>query len=228
MAFNPNIHHRRSIRLKGYDYSQAGLYFITICTHNRKCLFGKIVGVENSLQKIESPPKMILNDAGKIANECWLEIPKHFPNVVLHEHVVMPNHIHGIIELSDVADVDVGVEHFQPLHQNTPPPSIMVEHVQPTQNTPPPSIWDENIEPPHQNNNTKRNEFQKMIPRSIGSIVKGFKIGVTKWFRTNTDIETIWQRNYHEHIIRNEQSYHTISNYIINNPANWKEDKFYK
>jgi len=212
MAFNPNIHHRRSIRLKGYDYSQAGLYFITICTQNRKCLFGKIVGVENSLQKIESPPNMILNDAGKIANECWLEIPKHFPNVVLHEHVVMPNHIHGIIELSDVADVDVGVEHFQPLHQNTPPPSI----------------WDENIEPPHQNNNAKRNEFQKMIPRSIGSIVKGFKIGVTKWFRTNTDIETIWQRNYHEHIIRNEQSYHTISNYIINNPANWKEDKFYK
>jgi putative transposase len=91
--YNPNIHHRKSIRLKGYDYSQAGLYFITICVQDRKCLFGEIVGVEN-LQ-----PQMILNDAGKIADLCWLEIPKHFPDTVLHEHIVMPDHIHGIIEL---------------------------------------------------------------------------------------------------------------------------------
>jgi REP element-mobilizing transposase RayT len=67
-----------------------------------------------------------------------------------------------------------------------------------------------------------------MIPRSIGSIVKGFKIGVTKWFRNNTEIQTVWQRNYHEHIIRNEQSYKTISDYIINNPAKWKDDKFFR
>lgn len=59
-------------------------------------------------------------------------------------------------------------------------------------------------------------------------MVKGFKIGVTKWFRKNTDIEKLWQRNYHEHIIRNEQSYQRISEYIINNPMNWKEDKFYE
>jgi putative transposase len=88
MAYNSSIHHRRSIRLKGYDYSQAGLYFITICVQDRKCLFGKIANDE-----------MILNNAGTIANECWLEIPKHFPNAVLHEHIVMPNHVHGIIEL---------------------------------------------------------------------------------------------------------------------------------
>jgi putative transposase len=196
MAYNPNIHHRRSIRLKGHDYSQPGLYFITICCHNRQCLFGEIVGAENFLpdidysDKINSRQKMILNDAGKIANEYWLEIPKHFNNAILHEHVVMPNHIHGIIELSGVDNV-VGVENFQPLQQ-------------------------------------RKNEFQKMIPRSIGSIVKGFKIGVTKWFRTNTNLETVWQRNYHEHIIHNEQSYQTISNYIIDNPANWKKDKFNK
>ena len=67
-----------------------------------------------------------------------------------------------------------------------------------------------------------------MIPRSIGSIVKGFKIGVKKWFRSNTDIQIIWQRNYHEHIIRNEKSYQTTSDYIIDNPARWKDDKFYK
>lgn len=176
MKYNPQIHHRRSIRLNGYDYSQAGLYFVTICCANREHRFGII---END--------EMILNDAGKIANEYWLEIPKHFPNAVLHEHVVMPNHIHGIVELTDATTV--GAENFLPLHP--------------------------------------RNEFQKMIPRSIGSIVKGFKIGVTKWFRNNTDIETVWQRNYHEHIIRNEQSYQTISDYIINNPAKWKDDKFY-
>lgn len=135
---------------------------------------------------------MILNDAGKIAHECWLEIPNHFPNAVLHEHIVMPNHVHGIIELNDTTIV--GAENFLPLPPKT--------------------------------------EFQKMISRSIGSIVKGFKIGVTKWFR---DVRAedfppqrqVWQRNYHEHIIRNEQSYQTISNYIINNPLKWNDDKFY-
>ena len=85
--YNPNIHHRRSIRLKGYDYSKAGLYFITICVQDRKCLFGKIVAIENFQRK------MVLNDAGNIADACWLEIPKHFPNVVLHEHIVMPKRI---------------------------------------------------------------------------------------------------------------------------------------
>ena len=98
--YNPNIHHRKSIRMKGYDYSQAGLYFITICVQDRKCLFGKVVGVENfQPPNLQPRQEMILNDAGKIADECWQEIPKHFPDSVLHEHIVMPNHVHGIIEL---------------------------------------------------------------------------------------------------------------------------------
>jgi len=196
MAYNPKIHHRKSIRLKGYDYSQAGLYFVTICVQDRKCLFGTIVNDE-----------MILNNAGTIANECWLEIPNHFPNAVLHEHIVMPNHVHGIIELIRDGISNVGAENFLPL-QETPSNESLP-------------------------NESKRNEFQKMIPRSIGSIVKGFKIGVTKWFR-NVGVENfqprpekIWQRNYYEHIIRDEQSYQRISEYIINNPKNWKEDKFY-
>ena len=207
--YNPNIHHRKSIRLKGYDYSQAGLYFITICVQDRKCLFGEIVGVENF------QPQMILNDAGKIADECWLEIPNHFPDAVLHEHIVMPNHIHGIIELiqsgsHNESGQHVGVQNFEPLQSpNESGLSIGVENFQP-----------------------KRNEFQKMIPRSIGSIVKGFKIGVTKWYRNNmvgaeNFLPVIWQRNYYEHIIRNEISYHKISEYIINNPNNWKEDDFF-
>ena len=86
MTFNPKLHHRKSIRLKGHDYSQKGLYFITICCHEKKHLFGKIIN-----------EKMILNDAGIYAKKCWLEIPSHFTNVILHEYVIMPNHIHGII-----------------------------------------------------------------------------------------------------------------------------------
>jgi len=190
--YNPEIHKRKSIRLKGYDYSQAGLYFITICVKDRECLFGKIdVRANNDF------PEMILNDAGKMANQCWIEIPEHFPNAVLHEHIVMPNHVHGIIELINNAGAkNVGAENFLPQLPQ------------------------------------RQNKFQKMIPRSIGSIVKGYKIGVTKWFRNNMSndfppLRQVWQRNYYEHIIRNQQSYETISDYIINNPAKWQEDKFY-
>jgi REP element-mobilizing transposase RayT len=78
-----------------------------------------------------------------------------------------------------------------------------------------------------QNFEPRRNEYQKIIPRSIGSIVRGFKIGVTKWFRNNSDIENIWQRNYHEHIIRDEHSYERISYYILENPNNWENDDFF-
>jgi REP element-mobilizing transposase RayT len=94
--YNPKIHHRRSIRLKGYDYSQPGSYFITMCTKNRKCLFGDIVDDE-----------MILNDAGKMVEEEWLKLPDRFPNIQLHEFVVMPNHIHGILEIMAGGSVTV-------------------------------------------------------------------------------------------------------------------------
>jgi REP element-mobilizing transposase RayT len=140
------------------------------------------VGVQNFKPMRQ---KMVLNDAGEIANCCWLQIPEHFPDVFLHEHIVMPNHVHGIIELTK--SPVVGVQNFEP----------------------------------------RRNEYQKIIPRSIGSIVRGFKIGVTKWFRNNTDIENIWQRNYYEHIIRDEHSYERISYYILENPNNWENDDFF-
>ena len=186
IRYNPEIHHRRSIRLKGYDYSTGALYFITFCCDKRQHLFCEIEHDE-----------MILSDAGVIAHQCWHGIPQHFPNAVLHEYVVMPNHVHGIIELL--------------------PSSVSLcsdkKSLQPFSN-------DEKSYQIH--------EFQKMIPRSIASIIKGYKIGVTKWFRANTEVHTVWQRNYYDHIIRNEQSYQTISEYIRNNPARWEQDKFYK
>ncbi len=195
MFYNPQIHHRRSIRLKGYDYSQAGLYFITVCINDRKCLFGEI---ENE--------KMILNDAGKIADDCWSEIPNHFPNTVLHEHIVMPNHVHGIVEITDrdVVGVEnnpivvVGIQNFESLQQTT------------------------------QNPKPRQHQYQKIIPRSVGSIIRGYKIGVTKWFRNNSNIKTVWQRNFHEHIIRSADEYNRISDYIINNPKNWNNDDLKK
>ena len=205
MKVNPTIHNRKSIRLRNYDYSQEGLYFITICTKDRECLFGKITG-----------GRMILNDDGKMANRCWLQIPDHFPGVVLHQHIIMPNHIHGIIEIKTECTNNPGVQN------NTPPQQ------------------------------KQRNEFGKIIPRSIGSIIRGYKTGVTKWvrYRRIEEIEgiegvenfqpqlsrpqrtqrtiTIWQRNYYEHIIRNDQAYYIISIYIKNNPLKWKGDVFSK
>jgi putative transposase len=175
--YNPAIHNNRSIRLQGYDYSQDGLYFITICLQNRLHLFGDVVD-----------GNMVFTDAGSIAIQCWMDIPKHFPNTILHQYIIMPNHVHGIIQILNNASDNI---------------------------------------------TNKINQFQKIIPRSIGSIVRGFKIGVTKWFRNKFPNEfprerKIWQRNYYEHIIRNEKSFERISNYISNNPMNWKNDKYNK
>jgi putative transposase len=215
--------HRHSIRLKGYDYSQAGLYFLTICVQDRRCLFGKIVD-----------GKMNLNDAGKISDECWLGIPEHFPNAVLHEHIIMPNHVHGIIELikpcsqTNESGISVGVQNFEPLQSPIESSSNGVQNFEPLQ-SPDESFQTTGVE----NFQPLRNEYQKIIPHSIGSIVRGFKTGVTKWFHNNSvgvqnfEPQQIWQRNYYEHIIRNEHAYQRIADYIINNPENWKKDKFF-
>jgi REP element-mobilizing transposase RayT len=91
MTFNPDTHHRRSNRLREYNYSQAGGYFVTICTWQRKCLFGEIVA-----------GKMQLNDLGTHVCETWTDMPRHYRHVALDAFVVMPNHVHGIIVISDV------------------------------------------------------------------------------------------------------------------------------
>ena len=91
MSYDPEIHHRRSIRLKEYDYSQDGFYFITICVHGRIPLFGNIVD-----------DMMQLNDAGRMVEKEYLQLPDKYPHVVCHEYVVMPNHFHCIIGISDM------------------------------------------------------------------------------------------------------------------------------
>ncbi len=169
---NPFVHHRRSIRLKGYDYSQPGACFVTICTQNRECLFGEIVD-----------GNMIMNDAGRMAEKCWNIIPSHFPHIELDVFVVMPNHVHGILF---IADVPVGAKNFSPLQSDQHP---------------------------------------RGTSKTIGSAIRGFKIGVTKWTRQNTGFYNIWQRNYYEHIIRNENELNRIREYIFNNPKKWELDR---
>jgi putative transposase len=165
MKFDPKIHHRRSIRLKGYDYSQSGAYFVTMVTHQRECLFGEVVDRE-----------MILNDFGKIADEFWRVIPDHFPNVELGAHIVMPNHVHGIIAIT------VGATHASPLPKN----------------------------------GTK--------PGSLGVIVGSYKSAVTKRINRKYTATKIWQRNFYEHIIRNDDDMECIWNYIESNPIMWADD----
>ncbi|MBF0234075.1 MAG: hypothetical protein HQK65_13715 [Desulfamplus sp.] len=159
---------RRSIRLKGYDYSRAGAYFVTICVQDRECLFGKIVD-----------GKMILNDTGKMVETCWLEIPEHFLHVKLDVFCIMPNHIHGVLIIIET----VGAKNILPLQHGT--------------------------------------------SKTIGSIVRGFKIGVTKWVRQQAPNQKVWQRNYYEHIIRDENDYNRIYDYIQNNPLKWELDSLY-
>ncbi len=190
------LYHRCSIRLKGYDYSQPGLYFITIVTKNREHLFGEI---KNG--------KMILNEAGKHTEKCWLEIPMHYPNTVLHAYIIMPNHIHGIIE---IADSPVGANNHSPDYPSNNMGAYDYTPLRSPQSTPP-------------------SRFESPS-RTIGSIIRGFKIGVTKWFREHFPDKypkgtSIWQRNYWDHIIRDETEYNRIVRYIVNNPKNWKCDQ---
>ncbi len=192
MAYSSAQHHRRSIRLPGYDYAQSGAYFITICTHERRHLFGKIANKE-----------MILNEYGQIVTQCWLEIPQHFPHTSLDAFVIMPNHLHGIVVLDNT------VVNLKTTHSET-------QHAGAEQHT---HVGAKNFSPLLPNG-----QFRSPS-RTIGSIVRGFKIGVTKWFREHTEIYTVWQRNYYEHIICNETDLQRIREYIINNPMNWEKDE---
>jgi REP element-mobilizing transposase RayT len=201
MPYDPAIHHRHSIRLKGYDYSQEGLYFITICCQGRICRFGKI-----------EDGKMILNDTGNIAQQCWLDIPQHFPLVELHEYVVMPNHNHGIVEFIRAVAVE-GAGTARP--SNSRP-----SESRPDNSEFRPDNWGINI---GEINMGRANPAPTIAP-TLGNVIGYFKYQATK----KIDLpDKLWQRNYYEHIIRNEQAYQNISNYIIHNPETWRNDQFY-
>lgn len=166
------MHHRQSIRLRDYDYTQQGAYFITICGHERMCLFGNVFAGE-----------MKLNTWGQIILEAWEHTAIVRPHVELDAFVVMPNHIHGILVITK------SVSETRPF---TP--------------------------------------TYTLHPGSLGAMMGQFKSSVTKRIQRlpHAPEHPIWQRNYYEHIIRNEKSLNMIRSYILNNPAKWIEDTLYR
>jgi REP element-mobilizing transposase RayT len=147
---------------------------------------------------------MILNDVGKIADEYLKNVSGKYTQSRVHEFVVMPNHVHVIIEITDGGARDVGAIHESPLPQPESPE-------QPLSSKPELPL---------------RDQRRKML---LSKIVGWFKMNVAKQINSirKTKGTKLWQRNYYEHIIRNEKSYHNIADYIINNPADWKDDKFF-
>ncbi|MDX9721239.1 MAG: transposase [Myxococcota bacterium] len=211
MAYNPDRHNRRSFRLRGYDYSQAGAYFVTVCTKDRECLFGEVVD-----------GGMRLNEAGTIVSNVWNELPSHFPCVQLDQVVVMPNHVHGIVVLTD-DERGVGAQFIAPA-MGTGTTSAGAP---------------------------KKGAINRAP--TLGAVVRGFKARVTAaindlrslsgtaaipsegredtspsfafdWIGQTPRVP-VWQRNYYEHIIRDDDDLSRIRQYIIDNPAQWAFDK---
>lgn len=185
MKYDPQKHQRRSIRLKGYDYSQPGWYYITLCTHNREHLFGSI-----------KDAKIVLNGVGQIIQNEWLKTGTIRENISIGEFVIMPNHLHGIIQIM-----------AEGAYRNTPQP-----------NTPQP-------------NTPQRDTSQqfKSPSQTIGAIIRGFKSTTTKKINQmqNTPGAKLWQRNYYEHIVRDEKDLKRIQQYIIENPLKWQDDRYF-
>jgi len=180
---NTNKYHRRSTRLKDYDYSQSGHYFVTICTNNREEYFTN--------ERIK-----------QIAQRFWSRIPNHFTNIRLDKWVIMPNHIHGIIIIDD----SVGARHGVPNEMSKQDQTGI-------------SGYEKGV-PRHAPTVT----FGPLKRNSLSSIINHFKGNVKRWCNGNGLEYFQWQRNYYEHVIRNEKSLNNIRRYIINNPDRWSED----
>ncbi|MDP2919272.1 MAG: transposase [Dehalococcoidia bacterium] len=164
---------RRSIRLRNFDYTQAGAYFITICAYLRQNIFGSI-----------SYENMITSPVGNIIDECWREIPAHFPHAELAVFVVMPNHPHGIIIITHPA----GTQH-----------AVSASHSE---------------------------SFGKPVASSLPTVIRSFKSATTKHLHASEygAIHPIWQKGYYEHVIRTDNEFANVSEYIDTNPAQWAMD----
>ncbi len=175
MKFDPQKHHRRSIRLPDYDYSQPGVYFITIVTRGRECLFGEIKDGE-----------MRLNDAGRIVWSVWNSLPARYPQITLGAAVVMPNHFHGNVIINETIGAIVGAIHESPLQS-------------PVQRR------------------------RMTLPLVVGY----FKMNTAKRIHEILGSQGIpvWQRNYYEHILRDDEEYNRIHLYIEANVDNWATDE---
>jgi putative transposase len=171
VKYDPEKHHRRSLRIRGYDYSQGGVYFVTICTRDREYLFGEVVDGE-----------MQLNNVGQMARGVWEELPERFSSVRLDAFIVMPNHVHGIIVVGAqfIAPQVVPLDRFRKGAINRAP--------------------------------------------TLGEIVRTYKTVSTREIRRIVNPGFAWQRNYYEHVVREEESLNRIRQYVADNPARWAFD----
>jgi putative transposase len=199
--FDPQKHHRRSIRLKGYDYTSEGAYYVTIVVQTRQCLFGEIVDRE-----------MNLNEYGRIIQKWWNEIPIHFPNVRLGAFITMPNHVHGILFIINDRRGEVLSPQIPPQisPQNDRNKNYNIIDPNPTK--------------------TQGGETPPQRKPSLGQIIAYFKYQSTKEINAIDRmgvISKLWQRNYYEHVIRNERELQQKTDYILDNPSRWDEDQEY-
>ena len=195
------------MRLRGYDYSQSGAYFVTICARHRKCLFGSI-----------TDGKMRLSEIGQIVLEYWKRIPQHFPSVKLGEFVIMPNHMHGIITF--------GIPEISATHLPENTRDRRGEVSSPLRDIITCGISEVNATHLPENTRDRRGEVSSP---SLGRIVAYFKYQSTKRINQHRNMpETrIWQRNYYDHIIRDAPDLQRLCQYIQNNPMKWELDQLH-
>ncbi len=189
-------HHRKSIRLKGYDYQTPGYYFVTICANKRQCLFGNVINQQ-----------MQINNFGKMVNDVWHALPRHYYKINIDEFVVMPNHFHGIIQI-------VGAGSPRPNMSPPPNDTMLTKHK-----------MDNNLSIMINNQHHIKKGRGNRAP-TLGQIVAYFKYGTTKQINLIRKIPGVrlWQRNYYEHIIRNEHDLNRARQYIHDNPKMWNTD----
>jgi putative transposase len=186
MIYDPDKHHRRSIRLQGYDYSTPGAYFVTICVQHRICLFGQVV--DDEIQ---------MNDAGQMIQMCWEQLPHRFPALALDAFVVMPNHFHAVAILVGAPLVGAQGAQGAPVTRSA-----------------------------------SRRGAEGAL--TIGDVIGAFKSTTTNEYIRNVQRagwapfdRLLWQRNYWEHIIRNDSALNRIRDYIQANPARWTNDQLH-
>ena len=237
MRYNPKVHHRCSIRLPDHDYTQSGAYFITIVTQGRDCLFGEV-----------ADDQVRLNRLGQVASREWERLARRFANATVDAFVIMPNHVHGIIILNDTsrrgaADQTSDHGHSTPCHtagddphwsgcaptHNPATADCRGAASQPSDNGHSTPCYTPDDDP-HWAGCAPTADYAvrgRMAPGSIPAIVRAFKSAVT--LRINlvraTPGAAVWQRNYYEHIIRNDAQLERARQYILNNPLQWALDQ---
>ncbi len=201
------IFERKSIRLKRYDYSCTGYYFITVCVNNRELILGEI---KNDCRGTACrPPNYALNKYGQIVYDEWINTGKLRENVELDEFIVMPNHFHGIVVINESLGTEMGTARRAPMGDGV----ICVCRGTACR---------------AQNYATKE-KFGKPVGGSLSTIMRSFKSAVTKQINESRNMPgaQFWQRNYYEHVIRDDKDLADIREYIVNNPVKWQEDEYY-